>query len=122
MAYPNKRPLTDKYYTAYHADVTAATASGFVAIAGQGELISVRCVIYGAISSADETLNVYKNGVDTGYDIVITQSGSAAGDVDSVDIPAGAVTVQDGDVLHIVSANASSGTVVGNITYVVREA
>lgn len=122
MAYPDKRPLTDKYYTAYHADITVATASGFVAVAGQGELIAVYSVTHGAIATADETLNIYKNGADTTYDITVAVSGAAAGDVDSVAIPPGAVTVQAGDSLHIVSANASSGTIPATVTYVVREA
>lgn len=121
MAYPIRRTLHDRVYSAYHVDVTAATASGFVGVEGAGELIRASSVIHGAISSADETLNIYKNGADTGYDIVITQSGSAAGDYDSVDIPPGAVTVAAGDVLSAVSANASSGTIVGTLNYVVRE-
>lgn len=121
MAYPNKRPLYDKYYTAYHADITVATESGFAGICGQGELIGVRSATYGAITGADETLNIYKNGVDTGYDITVALTGAAAGNFDSVDIPPGSVTVEDGDVLSIVSANASGGAIAATITYIVRE-
>lgn len=120
-SYPNKAPLADKYYNARHADITVATPSAYVAIASQGDLINVRTVIEGAITAADETLNIYKNGSDTGYDITVATSGSAAGDVDFVDIPVGAVPVAAGDYLHIVSANASTGTKAATVTYTVRE-
>lgn len=121
MAYPNKRPWTDKYYTAQHADITVATVSGYAVIAGQGDLVSIRTVIAGAITAADETLTLYKNAVATNYTITVAATGSAAGVVDQVDIPVGAVTVQDGDVLTLVSANASTGTIAAAVTYVVRE-
>jgi len=121
MGYPNKRPFVDKYYNALHADVTVATASAHVAIAAQGMVVSVRSILLGTISGADETMTLYKNGATTGYTFTIAQSGSAAGDADSVDIPVGSVTVQDGDYLHLVSANASTGTIGAAVTYVVRE-
>lgn len=121
MAYPGKRPLTDKYYNARHADITVATVSGYAAVVAQGNLIRVQTVTEGAITGADETLNVYKNGSDTGYDIVVALTGAAAGNVDSVDIPVGSVTVEDGDYLTLVSANASGGGIAAAVTYVVRE-
>jgi hypothetical protein len=121
MSYPNKRTLADKYLTARHADITVATASAYAVLAGQGDLIGVRTVTEGAITGADETLNVYKNGVDTGYDITVALTGAAAGNVDSVDIPVGAVSLKDGDYLTLVSANASGGTIAAGVTYIIRE-
>ena len=121
MAYNGKRPFTHKYLSAAHADVTVATASGYAVVAGQGYLTTVKTVIHGAITGANETLNIYKNGVDTTYDITVAYSGSAAGDVDSVDIPERAVPVVEGDYLTIVSANASGGTTSATVTYVIAE-
>ena len=121
MAYPRKRPYSRTIYNARHSDVTVATASAYAPIVAQGSLTRVSTCLEGAITGADETLNVYKNGADTGYDITITQSGSAAGDVDSVDIPPDTVPVADGDYLTLVSANASGGTIAAAVTYEVQE-
>lgn len=121
MAYPARLTLADRVYAVAHANVTAATASGFCAVEGRGEVIRFSSVILGAITGANETLNLYKNGTDTGYDITVTQASSAAGDYDSTDIAPGALTVEAGDVLSVVSANASGGDVGATIHYVVRE-
>jgi len=121
MAYNIHHPLTDKYLSARHLDVTVATASGYAVVAGAGSLIGVKTVIEGAITTDDEVLNVYLNAADTGYDITIATASSAAGDEDSVDIPEGAVTVSENDVLTLVSANASGGTTAAAVTYIIRE-
>lgn len=121
MAYPRKRPFSRVIYTARHADITVATASGYAAVTAQGSLVRVSVVTEGAITGADETLNVYKNGVDTTYDITVVQSGAAAGDTFSVDIPPDTVPVADGDYLTLVSANASGGTIAAAVTYEVQE-
>lgn len=119
MAYPDKLPFTHQLYTVAHADITVATASAYCPMVGQGEVRRVMTVITGAITSADETLTLYKNGVTTTYAITVTQASSAAGDVDYVDIPAGAVTVGLGDYLSVVSSNASGGTITATVVYVV---
>lgn len=119
--YPGKRPLSDRTYTAQHADVTVATASAYAVMVAPGWVQKVMTVIDGAITGADETLNLYKNGSDTGADITITQSGSAAGDVDYVELDFNDVTVIEGDVLTLVSANASGGTTAAAVTYIVRD-
>ena len=119
--YPRKVSLAEKYYTARHADVTVATASAYAVVAAQGDVVQVGVVIEAAITGADETLNLYKNGVDTTIDVTITQSGSAAADNFATDIRPGAVSVGKGDVLTLVSANASGGTTAAAVTYVVRE-
>ena len=121
MAYPNKVPLADKYYTSRHADVTVAAASAYVGINGQGEVKRVIVVLEGAITGADETLTLYKNGSATSYTCTVTQSGSAAGDIDVIEVTPGGVTVEDGDYLTLVSSNASGGTTAAMVTYVVRE-
>ena len=119
MAYPEKQPFTNQIYTVAHADITVATASAYCPMVGQGDVRRVMTVITGAITTADETLTLYKNGTTTGYAITVTQSGSAAGDVDYVDIPAGSVTVGFGDYLTVVSSNASGGTITATVVYVV---
>lgn len=121
MAYPLKLALHERVYTAYHADVTVAAASGYAVMGGRGAVIKVQTVITGAIGTAAETLTVTKNGTATTYTITIEDTSSAAGDVDSVDIPEGSLTVEAGDVLTLVSANDSSGTVPAAVNYIVRE-
>jgi len=121
MAIRKTRPLFDKYLLARHADITAATASAYAAVHGAGSLIGVKIVSEAAISTADETLTVYQNGVTTGYTITVVQSGSAAGTVDEVVIGDGAVVVTQDDVLSLVSSNASSGGCAAAVTYIVRE-
>lgn len=121
MAYPRKRPYSRVNYTARHADITVATASAYAVITAQGSLVRVSVVTEGAITGANETLNVYKNGVDTTYDITVVQDGAAAGDVFSVDINPDTVPVADGDYLTLVSANASGGTIAAAVTYEVQE-
>lgn len=119
-AYPGKRPLADKYLTAYMADVSAASSS-FVAVPAQGELIGIMSALYTAITGADAAVTVEINGTAvTGASLTITQSGSAAGDVDS-DFDFTPVAVKEGDVIEFVSDGASSTTAPMMFTAIVRE-
>ena len=67
--------------------VTLGTAvTEYVCIPTGGNIVQCDCVISGALTTADETITL-KNAAGTnmtGGVITITQSGSAAGDVDTV--------------------------------------
>lgn len=119
-SYPGTRPLADKYLTAYLADVSTAS-SAFVAVPAQGELIGIMSALYTAITSADAAITVEINGTAvTGAALTITQSGSAAGDVDS-DFDFSPVAVKEGDVIEFISDGGSSTTAPMNFTAVIRE-
>lgn len=117
--YPGKVPFSYKFLNAYMADVSA-DSSAFVAVPCQGELIGVRSVLYGAITGANATVTIKVNGTAvTNGTLTITQSGSAAGDVDSVDF--GAVAVKDGDYIEFDSDGGSSTTAAMMFTAIIRE-
>ena len=77
----------------------------------EGEIIEIRSALGGAIGTADATLTPKIGGTAvTNGAITVTQSGSAAGDVD-VSRPTGARTVAAGDAIEIETDGASSNTV-----------
>ena len=79
---------------------TAATA--YVVVPWDGKLISVYSVIDAVLTGADETLTLKNNAgaTMTGGTITITQSGSAAGDIDSV-TPSANNTFVAGEMMQI---------------------
>lgn len=75
-----------------------------------GDIIAIYSVIDGAISGADCVLSFEINGVAvTDGNITITQTSSAAGDVDS-STPSSNNTVTAGQSIEIITDGASSGT------------
>lgn len=118
-SYPGKRTLADKYYFIEMDDVSAAS-SAWCPIVAQGELIGLRSILHGAITGANATITVEINGnAVSGATLTIAQSGSAAGDIDSVDFPA--YPVKDGDKLEIITDGASSTTARATFVAIVRE-
>lgn len=76
-----------------------------------GEVIEIRSVINGAIGTGDATLTPKIGGTAmTNGAITVTQSGSAAGDVD-VSRPTSARTVAAGDSIEIETDGASTNTI-----------
>lgn len=77
----------------------------------EGDVVEIRSVINGAISIGDATLTPKIGGTAmTNGAITVTQSGSAAGDVD-VSRPTGARTVAAGDAIEIETDGASTNTI-----------
>ena len=75
-----------------------------------GDIAAIRSVISGALTTGDATLTVAVNGTPvTGGAITVTQSGSAAGDVDAV-TPSAANTVTVGDVITITVGGTNDAT------------
>jgi hypothetical protein len=109
MALPENRPLSEAVVSAYLADVSAASST-FVASPFRGTIKRAYSSIANAITGADCTWSMKINGTAvTGSSVTITQSGSAAGDVDSC-VPTGANYVNEGDTIEFVSAGESSTT------------
>ncbi len=85
-----------------------------------GLIETIYSVISGAITSADCGLTAELAGVlVTGSGITITQSGSAAGDVDSA-TPSALNVVAAGDAIEIISDGLSSTAIDAVITLVIR--
>ncbi|MEH2501239.1 hypothetical protein V1290_000050 [Bradyrhizobium sp. AZCC 1578] len=109
MALPENRPLSEAQVSAYLADLSTAS-SAFVASPWRGKIVRVHSVIGAAITTANATWTMEINGTAvTGVSVTVTQSGSAAGDVDSA-IPTGANYVNEGDTIEFISAGESDTT------------
>jgi hypothetical protein len=109
MALPKNRPLNVIRVHAYAADISAAS-SAFVVSPARGKIIKMGSVIYNAITGADSAVTSKIAGTSiTGGAWTITQSGSAAGDVDSA-IPTAANYVNEDDNIEFISDGASSTT------------
>lgn len=109
MALPQNRPLSEASVSAYLADVSAVSNT-YIASPWRGRITRAYSCIANAITGADCTWTMTINGTAvTGSSTTITQSGSAAGDVDSC-IPTGANYVNEGDTIAWVSAGESSTT------------
>jgi hypothetical protein len=109
MALPANRPLSEASVSAYLADVSAASST-FVAAPFRGTIKRAYSAISVALTGADCTWSMKINGTAvTGSSTTITQSGSAAGDVDSC-TPTAANYVNEGDTIEFVSDGASTTT------------
>jgi hypothetical protein len=109
MAYTTPHPLNEAIVWAYLADVSA-DSSAFTAASHTGEIIEVGSVIYNAITGADAGVTVKANGTAiTGGTLTITQSGSAAGDIDTA-VPTARTAIAQGQLIEFDSDGASSTT------------
>lgn len=85
-----------------------------------GDVVEVRAALNGAITGADATLTLKKNGTAmTNGTVTITQSGSAAGDV-FVGRPTSLNDVAAGEAIEIETDGGSTGTVEVFCTVVIR--
>lgn len=113
------RTLNDYFLTAKVTDISTA-GSTFVAVPDGGKIIKILTSIKNAITSADADITFEIGGTAvTGGDITITQSGSAAGDVDSSE-PTAANSVEEGDAIEIISDGGSSTACEMIVTFVIR--
>lgn len=109
MAYPSNRPFNVIRVTAYAADISAAS-SAFAVAPCNGKIIKMGSVIYNAITGADSAVTSKIAGTAiTGGSWTITQSGSAAGDVDTA-VPTAAFRVTEDQNIEFISDGASSTT------------
>jgi hypothetical protein len=86
----------------------------------QGEVVEIRSALNGAIGTGDATLTAKIGGTAmTNGTITITQSGSAAGDVDTCR-PSGANYVAAGEAIEIETDGASSNTIRVFVSVVIK--
>lgn len=102
------------------ADLSADT-DYYVPMHCDAELVKMYSAIDAGVSSADVTITASIGGVAvTGGAITITQSGSAAGDVDEA-TPSGANVVLRGQAVKLaVAGGGSGGTPRGHVTLVFK--
>lgn len=113
------RTLNDYFLYGEIADVSTA-GQIYIPVPDGGKIIKAFSVIDGAIATANATLTMKIGGTAvTGGTITITQSGSAAGDVDTCE-PTAANTVVEGDAIEVETDGASTNTVKAGICIVVR--
>lgn len=127
MSYPNQRPLYDRVYTVFAASLAAA-ASPFFAAAARGSV--VRLSFVPLVSPTTTATNITPNVNGTAMQLSganvtlqIPAGASAGALVGPADIN-GANTVNEGDVVSLVSDGgaANAASVPGTYTVVVREA
>ena len=103
------------YLTVTMADVSTASSVWVTAPVGC-KFSKLYSVINGAIATADAAITTEIGGTAvTGGALTITQSGSAAGDVDSA-TPTAANTLTAGQALEIITDGASTNTIIATYT------
>jgi hypothetical protein len=105
------RTLNDYFLTVEINDVSTARIV-YTAVPDDGKVIKIQTCIGGTIATSDETITTKINGTAiTGGALTITESGSAAGDVDTV-YPTGANSVLEGDYLSAETAGDSTNATI----------
>ena len=113
------RTLNDYFLTAKITNISAA-GSTFVPVPDGGRVIKIITSIKNAISSANAALTWEIGGTAiTGGGITVTQSGSAAGDIDTAE-PTALNEVAEGGSIEMITSGAPSNTIVLYVTFVIR--
>lgn len=113
------RTLNDYFLTAKVTDISTA-GSTFVAVPDAGNIVKIYTSIKNAITTADAAITFEIGGTAvTNGAITVTQSGSAAGDVDS-STPSAANRVEEGESIEIISDGASATACEMIVTFVIR--
>ena len=113
------RTLNDYFLTSKITTISTA-GSTFVPVPDDGTIIKIFTSIKNAISSANAALTFEIGGVAvTGGGITVTQSGSAAGDVDTAE-PTALNTVSEGGSIEMITDGASATACECVVTFVIR--
>jgi hypothetical protein len=113
------RTLNDYFLTVKMNDVSTSS-SVFVTAPDRGKVIKIFSVIDGAIGTADAVITPSIGGTNiTGGAITITQSGSAAGDIDSSE-PTAANSIEEGQAIKLTTNGASTNTIPAVFTIIIR--
>ena len=113
------RTLNDYFLTSKITNISSA-GSTFVPVPDGGRIIKIFTSIKNAITTANAALSFEIGGTAvTGGGITVTQSGSAAGDVDTAE-PTAANTVNEGDAIEMITDGGSTGTAKLLVTFVIR--
>ena len=113
------RTLNDYFLTSKITTISTA-GSTFVPVPDGGSIIKIFTSIKNAISSANAALTFEIGGVAvTGGGITVTQSGSAAGDVDTAEPTAANEVAEDGTI-EMITDGGSSTACECVVTFVIR--
>ena len=113
------RTLNDYFLTSTIADISTASST-FVPVPDGGKVIKIFTALQGAIGTANATITFEIGGTAiTGGGITVTQSGSAAGDIDTA-TPTAANRVEEGGSIEMITDGASSNTIKLVVTFVIR--
>ena len=113
------RTLNDYFLTSTIADISTASST-FVPVPDGGKVIKIITALQGAIGTANAAITFEIGGTAiTGGAITVTQSGSAAGDVDTAEPTAANEVAEDGTI-EMITDGASSNAVKLNVTFVIR--
>jgi len=113
------RTLNDYFVTAEIEDISTASST-FVPIPDGGRVIKIITALQGAIGTANGGISFEIGGTAiTGGGITVTQSGSAAGDVDTAE-PTAANRVEEDGSIEMITNGASSNAVKLLVTFVIR--
>jgi hypothetical protein len=118
MALPVNRPNSEYVVSNQLADISAASSTYAVATA-KGKLKRAYSVLHGAITGADCTWVLKINGTTVTGTVTVAYSGSAAGDIDSVEYD-GLTRVNEGDLITWTSAGESSTTAIATFFAVIE--
>lgn len=113
MALPDLHPLNEVYLTCHTASVGTTPIVARCVSPVAGRIIRVYSVLNGVITAADATITVAINGTTvTGATMTITQSGSAAGDVDTADPTTLSTSiVKEGDAISFTPSGATGASI-----------
>ena len=113
------RTLNDYFLHAAIADISTASST-FVPVPDGGKVIKIITALQGAIGTANAAITFEIGGTAiTGGAITVTQSGSAAGDIDTAEPTAANEVAEDGTI-EMITDGASSNAVKLNVTFVIR--
>ena len=113
------RTLNDYFLTSTIADISTASST-FVPVPDGGKVIKIITALQGAIGTANAAITFEIGGVAiTGGAITVTQSGSAAGDIDTAEPTAANDVAEDGSI-EMITDGASSNTIKLVVTFVLR--
>ena len=113
------RTLNDYFLTSTIADISTASST-FVPVPDGGKVIKILTALQGAIGTANGGITFEIGGTAiTGGGITVTQSGSAAGDVDTAE-PTAANEVAEGGTIEMISDGGSSTACECVVTFVIR--
>ena len=113
------RTLNDYFLHAAIADISTASST-FVPVPDGGKVIKIITALQGAIGTANAAITFEIGGVAiTGGAITVTQSGSAAGDIDTAEPTAANDVAEDGSI-EMITDGSSSNTIKLVVTFVIR--
>ena len=113
------RTLNDYFLTSTIADISTASST-FVPVPDGGKVIKIITALQGAIGTANAAITFEIGGTAiTGGAITVTQSGSAAGDIDTATPTAANAVAEDGTI-ELITDGASTNPSNLLVTFVIR--